>query len=381
MSVLSFLNTNLTQSDFDYALPEALIAQYPLANRTDSRLLILNHQDKTIRDGLFKNILELISPKDLLIFNQTRVMNARLFGVKPTGGKVELLIERVLSDHQYALAHIKSSKGLKPGNIVFIQTAQGVLEGSAQDVKISKEINIEILEKSTNGLVKIKLLNNLKNNLKNNLNFYEILKNFGHVPLPPYIHRQDENLDTERYQTVFSKIEGSVAAPTAGLHFDLEILERLKNKGVEMAHILLHVGAGTFQPVRVENLSDHVMHSEWVEVNSAVVDQVKKTKAQGGKVIAVGTTTVRALESAAMYHQVACFEDLKPYQGETDIFIKPGFKFKIIDKLITNFHLPKSTLLMLVSAMAGREFMLEAYHYAVANQYRFFSYGDAMWIE
>lgn len=340
---------NLTK-DFNYELPENLIAQYPLKNRTDSRLLIINKQTQALSDGLFPDILNLIQPEDLLIFNETKVLKARLFGHKASGGKVELLIERILKnaagEFTEALAHIKTSKALKPGAKI------NLLENSSLEVLGKKE-----------SLFHIRIINHLS--------FYELLESQGHVPLPPYMTREDVLEDEHRYQTVFAKTEGSVAAPTAGLHFDLNLINALKNKGVAMDHVILHVGAGTFQPVRVEKISDHVMHREYFEVPESVVLNIKKAKARGGKVIAVGTTSVRALESAAL---------LKASSGETQIFITPGFEFKVIDSLITNFHLPKSTLLMLVSALASRELILKAYAHAIEKKYRFFSYGDAMWI-
>ncbi len=353
------MNQDLCTEDFNYELPENLIAQYPLKNRTDSRLLIINKNaeefgeiGKTgkIQDGIFPDILNLIHPEDLLIFNETKVMKARLFGYKDTGGKVELLIERILSNPREALAHIKTSKALKPG----------------ARINLLNNIFLELIAKQDN-LFRVQIKNS-------DHDFYQLLDSQGHVPLPPYMTREDQLEDQDRYQTVFAKTEGSVAAPTAGLHFDLNLMNQLKQKGVAMEKIILHVGAGTFQPVRSEKISEHVMHQEWFEVPEVVVAAVEAAKKKGGKVIAVGTTAVRALESAALGGE------LKAGAGETQIFITPGFEFKVIDKLITNFHLPKSTLLMLVSALASRELILESYQYAIQNQYRFFSYGDAMWI-
>jgi len=355
---------NLLTKDFDYELPENLIAQYPLKNRTDSRLLIINRESKTISDGLFPDILNLIQPEDLLIFNETKVIKARLFGQKSSGGKVELLIERILQDESgeftEALAHIKTSKALKPGAGIYLL----------------EDVALELVAKRDN-LFHVKINNNL-NDLNKTKNFYQLLNQQGHVPLPPYMNREDQLEDQNRYQTVFAKTEGSVAAPTAGLHFDLNLINALKNKGVQIDHVILHVGAGTFQPVRVDKISEHVMHQEYFEVPESVVLNIQKARARGGKVIAVGTTSVRALESAAL--NLDLNGELKPGSGETQIFITPGFKFKVIDNLITNFHLPKSTLLMLVSALAGRELILKAYAHAIEQEYRFFSYGDAMWI-
>ncbi len=361
LPIQNLLTQDLTTQDFDYELPENLIAQYPLKNRTDSRLLIINKNNKNISDGLFPDVLNLIQPEDLLIFNETKVLKARLFGKKASGGKVELLIERVLKDQEgefsEALAHIKTSKALRPGAFIYLL----------------EDIGLEVLAKK-DSLFHIKIINNVKQ-IKN---FYQLLEQQGHVPLPPYMNREDQLEDQNRYQTVFAKTEGSVAAPTAGLHFDLNLINALENKGVAMDHVILHVGAGTFQPVRVDKISEHVMHQEYFEVPESVVLNIQKARARGGKVIAVGTTSVRALESAAL--NLDLNGELKPGSGETQIFITPGFEFKVIDSLITNFHLPKSTLLMLVSALASRELILKAYAHAVEQEYRFFSYGDAMWI-
>jgi len=359
----------MNTQDYDYFLPEDLIAQYPLAKRTASRLLILSKNSGYLKDGVFTDILNLIHPEDLLVFNQTKVMNARLLAHKPTGGQVELLVERVLSK-DLALAHMRSSKPPKPGSKIILKNnkADDQSEFFVGADRCVRPLEIEVLEKQ-GSLVQVKLPSSSPY-----ASWSELLANHGHVPLPPYIERSDDIEDQERYQTVFAKTEGSVAAPTAGLHFDLELIEKLKAKKIAMGYLNLHVGAGTFQPVRTEKIDDHVMHSEYIEVPEDLVEQIKKTKAQGGKIIAVGTTTVRALESAALSG------DLKAMSGETTIFIRPGFKFKVIDNLITNFHLPQSTLLMLVSALAGREFILEAYEHAIKNKYRFFSYGDAMWV-
>lgn len=334
--------------EYDYDLPEELVAQYPLKNRTQSRLLVVNKGKQSIEDRIFSDVLALLNPKDLLVLNQTKVMNARLLGYKPTGGQVELLVERVLSETE-ALAHMRSSKPPKPGLEIFL----------------NPELKIKILEKQ-GSLVKIQQ--------KTHASWFELLDQFGHVPLPPYIERSDEKLDHDRYQTVFAKQVGSVAAPTAGLHFDLDLIEKIKAKGIQIDYLTLHVGAGTFQPVRTEKIEDHVMHHEWIEVPENLVQKIKQTKQTGGRVIAVGTTTVRALETAALSGE------LKAFSGDTNIFIRPGFDFKVVDCLITNFHLPKSTLLMLVSALAGKELIFEAYRHAIQQQYRFFSYGDAMWI-
>ncbi len=347
--------------EFDYVLPEELIAQYPLNHRTSSRLLALNKLNKSIADQNFPEILNLLNPKDLLIFNETKVMNARLLGNKESGGQVELLIERILSPTE-ALAHMRSSKSPKSGGKIILKSELN----SQLDNQLDKQaVLLEILGKSEN-LVRVKQ--------EAYSNWSELLAELGHVPLPPYIERSDEKLDLDRYQTVFAKTEGSVAAPTAGLHFDLDLIEKIKSKGVSLAYLTLHVGAGTFQPVRTEKIEDHVMHHEWIDVPEELVLKIQEVKQNGGRIIAVGTTSVRALESAALSGE------LKAFSGETNIFIRPGFKFKVIDGLITNFHLPKSTLLMLVSALAGKDFILQAYQHAIENKYRFFSYGDAMWI-
>lgn len=332
-------------SDFDYDLPEELIAQYPLKERSSSRLLTVN--GCVIEHKHFTDILSYVNPGDLMVFNQSRVIKARLFGQKETGGQLEVLIERVISS-QEALAHIKCSKSPKPGS----------------RIKLADAFEAEVAEKK-DALFRLCLIDESHS-------WFELLDQYGHMPLPPYMHREDEESDIERYQTVYAKDEGSVAAPTAGLHFDQTLLDQLQAKGIEFGHVTLHVGAGTFQPVRVDDIAKHHMHSEWIDVPAELCEQISQTKARGNKVIAVGTTTVRSLESAALSGE------LKPYQGETDIFIYPGFEFKVVDAMITNFHLPKSTLLMLVSAFSGQENMLKAYREAVDLKYRFFSYGDAM---
>ncbi|NKB35797.1 MAG: tRNA preQ1(34) S-adenosylmethionine ribosyltransferase-isomerase QueA [Gammaproteobacteria bacterium] len=341
----------MQRRDFNFELPETLIAQYPPTQRGDSRLLVLNRQTGEYQDKKFLCLSELVFENDLLVFNDTRVIPARLFARKESGGKVEILLERVL-DERNILCQIRSSKKPKPGSVI-------VLEDGTQLVLIERQLNFFQLQLSSNTgeslLEKIQIL--------------------GHMPLPPYIKRSDESIDLDRYQTVYAKQAGAVAAPTAGLHFSEEMLETLKNRGVDSAFVTLHVGAGTFQPVRSDKLEDHKMHSEWFNLSESVCEKVNKTRATGGRVIAVGTTSVRCLESAAAENQ-----KLKPYEGETDIFIYPGFEFNVVDALITNFHLPESTLLMLVSALAGREHIMQAYKHAVDESYRFFSYGDAMFI-
>jgi S-adenosylmethionine:tRNA ribosyltransferase-isomerase len=337
-------------SDFNYELPADLIAQYPLANRTDSRLLEVkaegvNHAQLT--DRQFKDILSIIKPGDLLVFNDTKVIPARLHGKKETGGIVELLIERITGDMQ-AWVQIRASKVPKTGSIIHIQNQSGETfpvemigyDGRFYEVRFPK-------------------------------NIFELLERFGELPLPPYIEHQPDSEDAQRYQTVIAKNPGAVAAPTAGLHFDEKILQQLKDLGVHLASITLHVGAGTFTPVREEDLSKHKMHHEWFSIPEETLQAIESTKQKGGRVIAVGTTSLRALESHAISGQSS---------GETNLFITPGFQFKAVDCLLTNFHLPKSTLLMLVSAFAGVENIRAAYQHAIAQRYRFFSYGDAMFL-
>jgi S-adenosylmethionine:tRNA ribosyltransferase-isomerase len=335
-------------SDFDYDLPESLIAQYPETERSNSRLLALLDGEMQARDLGFRELPSLLRAGDLLVFNNTRVMPARLFGRKETGGRVELLIERVISA-RHALAHIRSSKTPKAGSRLLIgDPVQEVFVDGRQD-----ELFELYLERG---------------------DFHQLMALEGHMPLPPYIQRGDEAFDQERYQTVYAQRPGAVAAPTAGLHFDRAMLDQLASGGVEQVELTLHVGAGTFQPVRSEKLDDHVMHSEWVEVDEAVCQQVRETRARGGRVVAVGTTSVRSLEAAS------ASGELQPYCGETRLFIRPGYRFRSVDALITNFHLPKSTLLMLVAAFAGYERVMGAYRHAVEERYRFFSYGDAMFL-
>jgi len=334
-------------SDFDFNLPEELIAQYPLELRTASRLLQVSGD--TLSDREFPDLLDLILPNDLLIFNNTRVIPARLHGHKETGGKVEVLVERLLDEH-HVLAHVKASKSPKVGSKL-------LLEGS---------VNVTMLER-VGDLFKLKF--------EGEQSTISLLDAHGHMPLPPYIERADEEEDQQRYQTVYAKHPGAVAAPTAGLHFDEALLKRLADKGVQSAFVTLHVGAGTFQPVRVDKIEDHHMHAEYIDVDQSVVDLINQTKAKGGRVIAVGTTSVRSLESAAMQGELAEFH------GDSQIFIYPGYEFKVVDAMITNFHLPQSTLLMLVSAFAGYKNMMRAYQHAVDQKYRFFSYGDAMFLE
>ena len=340
-------------SDFSFQLPNELIARHPMKDRSASRLLSLDGQTGLLKHLNFSDIVDLINADDLLIFNDTRVIPARMFGEKETGGKIEVLVERILDDKSF-LAHVRSSKSPKPG------------------CKLRLENHVDALMVARHGpLFEIRI--------ENESAVLDILETIGHMPLPPYIDRPDEDADKERYQTVYNKNPGAVAAPTAGLHFDQKILDQLQDKGVDFAFVTLHVGAGTFQPVKVDNVLDHQMHSEYAQVSQEVVDKINATKKRGGRVIAVGTTSVRSIESAAQA-TLAQGKALTPYFSETDIFIYPGYKFQLIDAMVTNFHLPESTLLMLVSAFSGKENIENAYKVAINEKYRFFSYGDAMFL-
>ncbi|UOP04572.2 tRNA preQ1(34) S-adenosylmethionine ribosyltransferase-isomerase QueA [Conchiformibius kuhniae] len=332
-------------SDFDFDLPEHLIAQHPPAERGGSRLLAAL-PNSPLRDCTFADLPEFVSAGDLLVFNNTKVMKARLFGQKASGGRVEALVERVLDAHT-VLAHVRASKSPKAG-------AELRFDGGID----------AIMEARENELFRLRF--------SGSLNVYELLERHGKLPLPPYIVRAADDDDDARYQTVYAKHQGAVAAPTAGLHFTDELLDALRGKGVQTAELTLHVGAGTFQPVRGDNIADHKMHSEWFEIPPQTAEAVAQTRARGGKVWAVGTTSLRALESAARSGS------LHAGSGDTDIFITPSYRFQVVDRLITNFHLPKSTLLMLVSALAGTAHIREVYRHAVEREYRFFSYGDAM---
>ncbi len=342
--------------DFHYDLPPQLIAQKPSKVRSQSRLLHYSRAEQNIRHRQFSDIVDLINPGDLLVFNDTRVIPARLYGHKETGGKVEILIERLTSE-THCLAHVKASKTPKAGSKIILSNPEQV---DAAQFSVTVEGRdgelFELCAESGSSMA-------------------EIMENIGHMPLPPYISREDTEEDFSRYQTVYADKPGAVAAPTAGLHFDDTLLEKLKNKGVDSAFVTLHVGAGTFQPVRSERIEDHEMHFEYLVVPPETVEQCQQTRDNGGRIIAVGTTTVRSLETASQTGK------LQSYAGETDIFIYPGYQFKSIDVLITNFHLPESTLLMLISAFAGKDEMMSCYAEAVKHEYRFFSYGDAMFIE
>ena len=340
-------------TDFSFELPESLIAHYPMPERSSCRLLSLDGPTGALTHGTFTDLLDKLNPGDLLVFNNTRVIPARLFGRKASGGKIEVLVERMLDDKRI-LAHIRASKAPKPGAELLLGDDESInatmtaRHGALFEVEFNDERSV-----------------------------LDILNSIGHMPLPPYIDRPDEDADRELYQTVYSERPGAVAAPTAGLHFDEPLMDALKAKGVEFAFVTLHVGAGTFQPVRVDTIEDHIMHAEYAEVPQDVVDAVLACKARGNKVVAVGTTSVRSLESAAKASEDAL---IAPFFGDTKIFIYPGYHYQVIDSLITNFHLPESTLIMLVSAFAGYKNTMNAYHQAVAEQYRFFSYGDAMFI-
>lgn len=336
-------------SDFDFELPPELIAQIPTQERSQSRLLRLDGTSGALADSQFGDLPQFLKPGDLLVFNDTRVIKARLFGVKDSGGKLEVLIERVLDERQ-ALAHIRASHAPKPGSGLLLAGKIAATVEARQG---------ELYRLSFAGETPL----------------LELLEQYGSLPLPPYITHAPEALDETRYQTVYAREPGAVAAPTAGLHFDPAMLEALEKMGVKTAYVTLHVGAGTFQPVRVEEIAEHHMHSEWYTVPQRTVDSIRRARAEGGRVMAVGTTSLRALESAA------AGGELEAGSGETNIFIFPGYRFKVVERLLTNFHLPKSTLLMLVSAFGGMDNIRRAYRHAVENRYRFFSYGDAMLIE
>jgi S-adenosylmethionine:tRNA ribosyltransferase-isomerase len=334
-----------TRSDFHFELPPELIAHRPLPERSASRLLVVDGATGARRDLKFRDLPGRLRPGDLLVFNNTKVIAARLFAHKETGGRVEVLIERLLGARQ-ALAQLRASKSPRPGSHIYLPDGEALeVTGREEDLYAlrSPDVDLSLL-----------------------------LERHGQVPLPPYIERAADRADQERYQTLYATRPGAVAAPTAGLHFDAALLDELDNLGVERAELTLHVGAGTFQPVRVEDLSQHRMHAEWLEVGAEVVEAVARTRARQGRVIAVGTTSVRSLETAA------AAGPLQPFRGESRLFIRPGYDFRVVDALLTNFHLPESTLLMLVAAFAGYDTIMQAYRHAVAARYRFFSYGDAM---
>jgi S-adenosylmethionine:tRNA ribosyltransferase-isomerase len=336
-------------TDFDFYLPDGLIAQFPTAERNASRLLRLDGKTGQVDDSWFRQLPEFMKPDDLLILNDTRVLKARLTGEKASGGKIELMVERVLDTHR-VLAQIRASRSPKPGSLINIA-------GAFEAEVIERQDDLFLLE------------------ILSKTPAIELIDTHGSLPLPPYISHEADSHDEERYQTVFARQLGAVAAPTAGLHFDTAMISTLQASGIAIAYVTLHVGAGTFQPVRAENIQDHKMHSELYSVPQETVDAIHLAKTRGGKVTAVGTTALRALESAARYGT------LKSGSGDTDIFITPGYQFQVAERLLTNFHLPKSTLLMLVSAFAGTNNIKSAYQHAIDAEYRFFSYGDAMLIE
>ncbi len=345
-------------SEFAFDLPDELIAQYPLPNRTDSRLLYLQGKSGALSDQLFKSLPELLRAGDLLVFNNTQVIPARLFGHKSTGGKIEVLVERVLDEHSF-LAQIRASKAPKENTNLFIGTDKGH--------------GFTVIMRARQGdLFHLELKSETERNV------FQLLEQFGHIPLPPYVVRADDATDLQRYQTVYATEKGAVAAPTAGLHFDQALLKKVTDMGVDSAWVTLHVGAGTFQPVRVDNILEHQMHAEYVDVGAQTVAKIEHTQAQGGRVIAVGTTAMRSLESAATFGSRK--DKIEEYHADTDIFIYPGYQFKVVDAMVTNFHLPESTLIMLISAFAGLDNVKHAYQHAIKNKYRFFSYGDAMFI-
>lgn len=339
------------KSDFHFDLPPELIAQAPLPERSASRLLLVPPAPAGFQDRHVRDLVDLLAPGDLLVFNDTRVIPARLYGAKDSGGRVEILIERLLADNE-ARVQLGVSKKPRPGGRIVLD-AGGKAEVLGRDGEFFHLRFHPSAEHGDDSLEKL-------------------LLRAGRLPLPPYIQREPGEDDRERYQTVFAREVGAVAAPTAGLHFDQPLLDALRARGVDFGHITLHVGAGTFQPMRAESVHEHRMHSEWLNVGAGLVEQVRRTRAAGGRVVAVGTTVVRALESAMRDGE------LQPFAGETCIFIFPGYRISSVDALLTNFHLPESTLMMLVSAFAGRERILAAYRHAVGKRYRFFSYGDAM---
>ena len=338
----------MLRRDFHFNLPPELIAQTPPAQRSDSRLLMLNRVTGEMQDRYFGDLMTALRPDDLLVFNNTKVIPARLFATKHSGGRVEILVERLLDDHEF-LAHVRASRSPKPSTWLSLPDGP----------------DIQVLERD-GALFKLRC--------DSPITILDLLEQYGQVPLPPYIKRTPQTADKDRYQTIYACQPGAVAAPTAGLHFTAELLQRLTAKGVALGFVTLHIGAGTFQPVRTEQIEAHRMHSEWLCVDERICEQIAHIRQRGGRTVAVGTTVVRSLETASRDGE------LKPYRGETDIFITPGYRFRCVDALITNFHLPESTLLMLVAAFAGYEQTMAAYRHAVAQRYRFFSYGDAMLI-
>ena len=339
----------MRRSDFQYNLPAAQIARHPSRVRSDSRLLCIKPDTDDLLDSQFSDFPDKLERGDLLVFNDTRVIPARLWGIKASGGRVEVLVERITADHE-VLAQVRSSKSPRPGSTLLLDNT----------------LTVHVVER-VNDLYRL--------SFEGEQTVLDLLATHGHVPLPPYINRSDEPQDLARYQTIYARTPGAVAAPTAGLHFDDAIMQRLQDRGVERAFVTLHVGAGTFQPLRVERLEDHAMHHECFEINAATCEKIAATRRRGGRVVGVGTTVVRTLEAA-------CKDGLpEPCKGETNLFITPGYTFRCVDALLTNFHLPESTLLMLVCAFAGYQRVMQAYEHAIERGYRFYSYGDAMFIE
>jgi S-adenosylmethionine:tRNA ribosyltransferase-isomerase len=338
----------MLRTDFCYDLPEAQIAIQPCEERSASRLLRVNPDTDQIVDGQFKDFPGLLNADDLLVFNDTRVIPARLLGNKLSGGKVEVLVERITGTRQ-VLAHVRASKSPRPGSYL----------------RLDPDISMQVIER-TDDLFRLEVAGEDS--------VLAILEAHGHMPLPPYIRRDDGPEDRSRYQTIYARTPGAVAAPTAGLHFDTGVMQQIQERGIDTAFVTLHVGAGTFQPVRVENLDDHVMHYEYLEVDAATCEKIAATRRRGGRVVAVGTTVVRSLETATRDGVT------EPFQGETNLFITPGYRFQCVDAMLTNFHLPESTLLMLVCAFAGYHRVMDAYRHAIEQGYRFYSYGDAMFI-
>jgi S-adenosylmethionine:tRNA ribosyltransferase-isomerase len=340
---------NLNIDDFHFDLPEDLIARHPLAKRSDSRLLCLDKTNGNVFHRQFTDIVDLVGPNDLLVMNNTKVIPARLFAQKSTGGQVEILMERIL-DSKRMLALLRASKSPKLN----------------EKLICSPSVCLTVVARHG-------LFYELEN-IENETSMLDIIEAIGHVPLPPYLKRREDEHDKDRYQTIYAEHKGSVAAPTAGLHFDEDVMQKLRDKNVEIGYLTLHIGFGTFAPIRVTDISEHKMHAEYFNISQGLCEQIKRTKACGKRVIAVGTTSLRALETVCKKGEI------RPYQGETDIFIYPGHTFRSADALITNLHLPRSTLLMLVSAFGGHENVMHAYKQAINNAYRFYSYGDAMWI-
>lgn len=336
------------RKDFYFDLPSELIAKYPLKTRSESKLLTYNRENGIYKHEVFNSIIDYLQEGDLIVLNDSKVIPARLFGNKQTGGKVELLLERLITPDTF-LAHIKASKSLKAQAII-------ILEKNWKIKILKREENLYLCQTISDGAIE------------------SMLKDIGKIPLPPYLGRAAQSIDTQRYQTVFARFNGSVAAPTAGLHFDDTVLAKLKEKNVSIEFLTMHIGAGTFQPVKTDKISDHIMHTEYYNINQSLLDAIAKTKAMNKKVVAVGTTVLRTLESVYLN------EVVKSGAGSTKLFIKPGFKFKVCDALLTNFHLPESTLLMLVSAFIGYDKMQELYKLAIEQNYRFFSYGDACFL-